>query len=96
MYQIQLQMEVCVHAVPHCDFVVWTKQSTIVESHDFFYFIYGFLPEIKGKWYTRTPVADSQHIVPIPSTSNTPAMRMKMMMTVGYGAIAVNLALVTW
>ena len=75
-------MEVC--AVPHGDFVVWTKQSTIMErvkrNHEFFnrnlssvkdFFVYGVLPEIVGKWYTRTPVADSQHIVPIaPTPSN--------------------------
>ena len=75
-------MEVC--AVQHGDFVVWTEQTTIMErvkrNQDFFnrkveimkdFFVYGILPEVVGKWYTRAPVADSQHIVPIAPTSIT-------------------------
>ena len=34
------------------------------------FFVYGILPELVGKWYTRIPVADEQGIVAIPSQSN--------------------------
>lgn len=31
-------------------------------------FIYGILPEIIGKWYSRQPVADADGLVQIPTT----------------------------
>ncbi len=37
-------------------------------------FIHGVLPELIGKWYTRKPVADSDGVVPGPSTSSTSAV----------------------
>jgi len=76
-YQIQLQMAVC--DVTYGDFVVWTKTEYAVErimrDDDFLnakisaakhIFIYGILPELIGKFYTRKPVANSEGIVPTP------------------------------
>ena len=73
-YQVQLQMHVC--KVQKCDFVVWTKSTIIIETIEknvvFIeqkvldaknFFIYGVLPEIVGKWYTRKPVADDSGTV---------------------------------
>ena len=68
-YQVQMQMFVC--KLPYCNFVVWSRTNFFVErvtfDEDFFqskrdilqnFFIYGMMPEIVGKWYTRKPVAD--------------------------------------
>ena len=76
-YQVQTQLNVC--KVQYCDFVVWTEQNTVIErivvDKPFFediledvkhFFIYGMLPELLGKWYTRKPVADSNGIVQDP------------------------------
>ena len=73
-YQIQLQMKVC--QVKHCEFVVWTETGIAVErvpaDDEFFhaqmgnvkhFFLYGILPEILGKWYSRKPIADSHGVV---------------------------------
>lgn len=78
-YQIQLQMSVC--GVNYGDFIVWTKTEYALErikrDNDFLnsniditkhFFIYGVLPEIIGKFYTRKPVANSEGIVPVPVT----------------------------
>ncbi|XP_062523365.1 uncharacterized protein LOC134198041 [Corticium candelabrum] len=35
------------------------------------FFVYGVLPEIVGKWYTRKPVANSQGTVSTPSATPT-------------------------
>ena len=78
-YQVQMQLHVC--RLSHGDFVVWSKDGILVErilKDDFFYshidavkhfFIYGILPEIIGKWYSRKPVADTDGLVQIPTTS---------------------------
>ena len=81
-YQIQLQLEVC--KLSYCDFVVWTEKEFVVEriatDKQFFnsvidtvqqFFVYGILPEIVGKWYTRKPVAISEGVVPIPICTST-------------------------
>ena len=74
-YQVQIQM--IVHAVYRCEFVVWSDSGISLESialdNTFldevminitnFFFKYGILPEILGKWYTRKPVADTEGIV---------------------------------
>jgi len=73
-YQVQMQMAIC--KVTYCDFVVWSESGFIVErievDSEFFerkaevvydFFVYGMLPEIVGKWYTRRPVADATNIV---------------------------------
>ena len=73
-YQVQMQLFIC--CASYCDFVVWTPNSLHVErikedralivdimepmKH---FFVYGLLPEIIGKWYTRKPIADSKGIV---------------------------------
>ena len=62
---------------------MWTNKRTVTEriyeDKDFFdskidnvrhFFIYGILPEIVGKWYTRIPVADADHIVPLPTANS--------------------------
>ena len=80
-YQIQLQLEVC--KLSYCDFVVWTEKDVVVEriaaDNQFFsnvidsvqhFFVYGILPEIVGKWYTRKPVANSEGVVPIPTSTD--------------------------
>ena len=78
-YQIQLQLEVC--KLSYCDFVVWTVTKIVVERiaannqfistmmdsvHDIF--VYGTLPEIVGKWYTRKLIANSEGVVPTPTS----------------------------
>ena len=83
-YQIQMQLAVC--KLSYCDFVVWTENDIVVERimfDDAFYeevmedirhfFIYGMLPEIIGKWFTRRPVADSSGIVTTPTVSSAQA-----------------------
>ena len=78
-YQVQTQLNIC--QVKYCDFVVWTKKGVVIEriaaDKEFFegildniksFFIYGMLPEIIGKWYTRKPIADSSGIVQEPLT----------------------------
>lgn len=77
-YQIQTQMHVC--RVDYCDFVVWSEGDGVsierVPKDEAFFqniigdlkhlFIYGVLPELVGKWYTRRPIANSEHIVSKP------------------------------
>jgi hypothetical protein len=61
----------------YCDFVVWTEtviiQERITIDYDFYdslmadvkqFFVYGILPELIGKWYTRQPIADNGGVVP--------------------------------
>ena len=75
-YQVQTQINVC--NVEFGDFVVWTKtgmlEERIMKDRLFFeeavnnvehIFVYGILPEIIGKWYTRTPIANSAGVVQI-------------------------------
>lgn len=78
-YQIQAQMYVCQQY--YCDFVVWSQEAGVIIQRleynaDFFnsiiddlqhFFIYGVLPEVVGKWYTRKPVANSDKIVMQPT-----------------------------
>lgn len=79
-YQVQTQLNVC--QLSYCDFVLWTKNGIeidrIVRDIAFYnemiedvthFFIYGMLPEIIGKWYTRKPLANENGVVPVPSQS---------------------------
>ena len=79
-FQVQLQMAVC--KVKYCDFVVWNEKGFILERIAYdkelyethvnsvkHLFIYGILPEIVGKFYTRKPVSNSEGLVPIPRNS---------------------------
>ena len=63
-YQIQLQMKLC--ETTHGDFIVWRENELVVEriqiNEEFLtvalekatkFFIYGILPEVLGKWYSR-------------------------------------------
>ena len=81
LYQIQTQMHVCRRN--YCDFVIWSEKGILMDrvyiDSNFFdiiiddlkhFFVYGILPEIVGKWYTRQPVANSDNIVPIPVLTN--------------------------
>ena len=65
-YQCQLQMQMC--AVYFCDFVIWKSDELVInriKRNDAFlmetidkatkFFKYGILPELVGKWYTRSP-----------------------------------------
>ena len=78
-YQVQLQMYVC-HVV-YADFVVWTEGTAdpiverIAADYQFvsskltdvkYFFIYGILPEIVGKWYSRKPVTEDDGTVLLP------------------------------
>ena len=77
-YQIQTQMHVCHRN--HCEFVVWSEKDGILSERVFVdvsffesiicdlkhFYIYGVLPEIVGKWYTRQPVANSDKLVLTP------------------------------
>ena len=81
-YQVQLQLHVC--GLNHADFVLWTKETTIIErlgkDETFisekleivkYFFTNGCLPEIVGKWYSRGPVADSTGVIPVPRATAT-------------------------
>jgi len=81
-YFYQIQMQMAVTKVSYCDFVVWSQTNHVIVTVKFdkgFYdskldlvkhfFVYGMLPEIIGKWYTRKPVSDLDNIVHIPTTS---------------------------
>ena len=80
-YQIQLQLEV--YKLSHCDFVVWTEKDFVVERttvvNQFFssvidtvqhFFLFGILPEIIEKWCTQKPIANSEGVVPIPTSTD--------------------------
>ena len=84
-YQVQLQLHVC--DVSYADFVVWTESTVAIEridkDNEFVtnvlenvknFFVYGVLPEIVGKWYTRGPVADPSGVVSLPTTSVSTTM----------------------
>ena len=77
-----MQLQLCVCGLNCVDFVLWTKQTTIIEriDKDFtfisgkienvkHFFINGYLPEIVGKWCSRGPVSDSTGAVPLPSAA---------------------------
>lgn len=83
-YQVQTQLNVC--QLEFGDFVVWTENGItterIIRAVDFFehiledvqhFFMYGMLPEIIGKWYTRRPIADSSGVVPMLSSNSNRA-----------------------
>ena len=78
-YQVQLQLHVCSDAL-YADFVAWSQAEVAIDriyrDDQFFedclekarnFFVYGILPEIVGKWYTRIPVAESDGTVPTPA-----------------------------
>jgi hypothetical protein len=62
----------------YCDFVVWSeKEGILLERLKFdetffeflvddvkYFFLYGILPEIVGKWYTRKPISNFEGVVP--------------------------------
>ena len=73
-YQVQTQLNVC--KLPYADFVIWTengmKYEQILLHQKFFeelldiirhFFIYGVLPELLGKWYSRKSIAGDDGIV---------------------------------
>jgi hypothetical protein len=73
-YQVQTQLHVC--KVNYGHFVVWTENTIAVEriepDYPFFndilqsvkhLYIYGILPEIVGKWYTRKPIANEAGVL---------------------------------
>jgi len=83
-YYYQVQLHVC--CVEYADFVVWSENAIAVErvfkDESFIqsnmliarsFFKYGILPEIVGEWYTRTPIAQSDGIVPIPIATTSTA-----------------------
>ena len=64
-YQIQAQMQFC--GTTFCDFIVWRENELVVERIHIqkaflsdalekatSFFTYGVLPEILGKWYTKS------------------------------------------
>ena len=85
-YQVQTQLHVSKRL--YCDFVVWSENDGLIvewiDKDDAFFhsivddvqyfFTYGVLPEIVGKWYTRIPVANSDGIIPIVTDSDKEPM----------------------
>ena len=74
-YQVQMQLALC--KLAYCDFVMWTNKDLAVErisaDEHFFrsrldnlqhFFVYGIMPEIVGKWYSRKPITNAEGIVP--------------------------------
>ena len=86
-YYFQVQMQLALCKLAYCDFVMWTNKDLAVErisaDEHFFrsrlenlqhFFIYGIMPEIVGKWYSRKLITNAEGIVPRPAThasSNT-------------------------
>ena len=75
-YYYQVQTQLAVVDVPFAYFVVWSEENCtnlkIERNHSFFdncissvqhFYKYGILPELIGKWYTRSVVADTHGIV---------------------------------
>ena len=75
-YQVQTQLHVC--RLSYCNFVIWSNDEIIVErieANEIYFdslisnvkdfFIYGILPEIIGKWYTRKPFVDPSGVTPM-------------------------------
>ena len=52
--------------------IVADKQffNSVIDSAQHF-FVYGILPEIIGKWYTRKPIANSDGVVPILTSTDS-------------------------
>ena len=87
-YQIQLQMTVCKVKYgdfvvwTEKEFAAERIEIERIEIDDVFFdtqnndvkhfYVYGVLPEVIGKFYTRKPVANCEGIVPVPISSNTP------------------------
>lgn len=82
-FQVQTQLHVC--KVVYGDFVVWSENGMLIERIEKdttfldtwkesikHFFIYGILPEIVGKWYTRKPCADADGVVSLPVNSDQP------------------------
>ena len=80
-YQLQMQLNIC--EVEYGDFVVWTPDGIHVErilrDEAFFtaalektssFYVYGVLPEVLGKWYTKQPVLPTDE--PGPSDTTEP------------------------
>lgn len=73
-------MHVC--RLDFCDLVVWSEADGILTEHvlkdemffqiigDLELFVYGLLPEIVGKWYTRSPAANSNKLVLVPQVND--------------------------
>jgi hypothetical protein len=72
-----MQLALC--KLSYCDFIVWTSKDYVVErisadkhflesKQDVlkYFFVYGMMPEIVGKWYTRKPIADLEGVVSQP------------------------------
>ena len=70
-YQVQLQMKLC--HVLYCDFVIWLKDELTVLRINLdenfvakairnatIFYKYGVLPELVGKWYTKTASMSTQ------------------------------------
>ena len=78
-YQVQTQMHAC--NLEYSDFIVWSESDgTLIDcvyrDTEFFdniiddlqhLFVYGVLPEIVGKWYSRKPAANSSNAVVAPN-----------------------------
>ena len=81
-YQVQVQLNVC--NLSSGDFVLWTENGLAMErilrDPTFYaeligrvehFFIYGILPEIVGKCYTRKPIANEAGVVCVPQTTES-------------------------
>ena len=86
-YQVQAQINIC--QVEYGDFVIWTPGGIHVErilcDEAFFmdtvdkissFYIYGVLPDVLGKWYTKQPVflsneSTSGHITELESATQS-------------------------
>ena len=66
----------------YCDFVLWTEKDLAIENFfdhhiisavKHFVRVYGILPEVTGKFYTRKPVANVKNrvIAQTPSTESS-------------------------
>ncbi len=60
------------------------------------FFIYGVLPEIVGKWYTRKPVANKEGVVPMPQSTLDTAEDIDSEDYEKPGVIVINSVMVKW
>jgi len=56
----------------------------------YIFFVYGILPEIVGKWYSKKPVAETDRTVSLPISTDENEVESDEVTQVNFGAIAIS------